>query len=204
MGGASACDRAVNWRPPQRRYRKILIELRELLQLSATDRRFLEACGIIRALRRSSPEYLNREAIRKTRDDARTIIDLIDCLEEKLRSQTLAAEIRLRIGLEMGEGAHAGNTPAGRLLIALREVRELCHAAETNQPSADPVRIWCASIAYSLMHSFSEEAPTSGSLRSPYRLITALLYEVLTGEAGRDLKRACDEYLRGLRALQSD
>jgi hypothetical protein len=184
VGGASARDRPVKWRQSQRRYREILIELREVLRLRAgSDQRFLQACGIVRALRQASPDYFDREAIRRTRDDARTIIDLIDRLEQALQPNTLAPEIRLRLALETDVEAYAENAPAGRLLIALSEVRALCRAGDENQPSADQVRIWCARVAFSLMHRFSEEAPTSGSPRSPYRVIAALLYEVLTGEA---------------------
>ncbi|WP_334406618.1 hypothetical protein [Bradyrhizobium sp. AZCC 2289] len=168
------------------------------------DRKFHHACGIIRALRRAGPEYFDREAIRKTRDDARTIIDLIDRLDETLRSEALAPEIRLRLALEKAPDANTAKAPADRLLIALSDVRELCRAGEENQPSADQVRIWCARIAYSLLDRFSEETPASGSPRSPYRVLAALLYEVLTGDADHDLKRACDEHLRGMRTLQHE
>jgi hypothetical protein len=204
MGGASACDLGVRWRPPQRRYREILIEVRRLLD--GSDRKLLQAFGIIRALRGASPEYFDRQAIRKTREDAREIIGALDHLEDLLRSATLGPELRLRLGLDTAGmiPEHAANAPAWRLMTALNEVRDLCQQGDINQPAADQVRIWCARIAYSLMDRFSTEEATSGSADSPYRVLASLLYEVLTGEAERDLKRACDQHLREMRMLQAN
>lgn len=208
MGGAPARDCAVRWRRPQRRYRKILTEVRALLNggdrklrgLRVGDRSFRGACETIRALRRASPEHFNREAIRKTRDDARSIAGLIDRIEDALTSESLAPELRLRLSLN-AEADRATNSPGRRLLMVLNEVRALCQAGEENQPSADQVRIWCARTAYSLMFKFSEEHITSGSPDSAYRAIAGFLYEVLTGEANRDLKRACDDHLQAMRGI---
>jgi hypothetical protein len=200
----------VRWRRPQRRYRELLVRLRTLLNGGdrkllclriGRHRKFRQACGIVRALRQASPDYFDREAIRKTRDDARKIIGLIDRLDEALRSRGLAPELRMRLALEVDSDAHAANAPAGRLLVALGEVRELCQAGDDNQPSADQVRIWCARVAFTLMHQFSEEKPTSGSPDSTYRAIAGLLYEILTGERDRDLERACEDHLRSLRSI---
>jgi hypothetical protein len=88
-----------------------------------------------------------------------------------------------------------------RLLSALADVREACETGAANQPAEDQVKIWCARIAHTLMFRLSAEKPTSGSPRSTYRLLASLLYEVLTGEAERDLKRACDDHLRLIRAM---
>lgn len=174
---------------------------RKLLGLRVSgDRSFRQACEMIRSLRRASPEYFDREAIRRTRDAARTIVGLIDRVEEELRSESLAPELRLRLALD-AEAESAANSPGRRLLIALNEVRELCQAGDENQPSTDQVRIWCARIAYSLMFRFSDEDITSGSPDSTYRAIAGFLYEVLTGEADRDLKRACDDHLRTMRSI---
>jgi hypothetical protein len=190
----------ITWRRPQRRYRSILVRVRELLPGNG-DRRRLGAYGVIRALRRANSEYLDREAIRKTREDARAVIGAIAHLDETLRLSTLAPELRLRIGLGISEDdVHAANSPAIRLLRSLEEVRALCEEGELNQPPTDQTKIWCARIAFSLMHQFSDEKVTSGSPDSTYRVLTGLLYEVLTGEAERDLKRACDDHLRAMHA----
>ena len=187
----------MKWR---RRYRTILIEVRA--QLTSGDQNFPQICGLIRALRRASPEYFDREAIRNTREDARMVTGAIDRLVGALSSTTLAPELRLRLALDAVADDIALNSPTTRLLLALKEVRELCQAGSDNQPSADQVRIWCARIAYILMYRFSEEDPSSGSPLSSYRIIATLLYEILTGERDRDLKRACDDHLRGMKAAK--
>lgn len=88
-----------------------------------------------------------------------------------------------------------------RLLGSLEAVENICEQADMNQPRDDQVKIWCAKIGFTLMVRFSDGIPTSGSASSPYRIVTGLLYEVLTGEGGRDLKRACDDELRLMRPL---
>lgn len=202
MGGALARDLEVNWTSTQHRYREILKEMEGFFDRG--EHKVLRAVGIIRALRLTSPEHFDRKAIRKTREDAREITRALDHLDDLLRSATMGAELRLRLGLDQPGllPKHAGNAPAGRLMIALQEVRELCEHGGANQPSADQVRIWCARIAFTLLHLFSNKEPTSGSADSPYRALAGLLYEVLTGEQGRDLKRACDDHLRSLRAAE--
>lgn len=199
----------MRWRRPQRRYREILIEVRARLNGDDRkrlglrvddDRKFREGCEIIRTLRRASPEHFDREAIRKVRDESRVIVGLIDQLQEALELDSMAPELRLRLGMKVEAGA-AANSPGRRLLFALNEVRELCQVADKNQPPTDQVRIWCARIAYTLMFRFSKEEITSGSPDSTYRAIAGLLYEVLTGEADRDLKRACDDHLRAMRSI---
>jgi hypothetical protein len=137
MGGAPVGDRRMRWQRPQRRYKEILKEVRGLLRIGDGPR-FLPACGIIRALRLTSPEHFEREAIRKTREDAQAIISATDRIEQLLRSSTLAPELRLRLSLDLP----AENAPGHRLLTALSEVRDLCQAGDDNQPSADQVRIF--------------------------------------------------------------
>ena len=91
--------------------------------------------------------------------------------------------------------------PVPRLIEALNAVRDLCQAGADNQPSTDQVKIWCARIAFTLLQLLDRES-SSGSADSPYRVIAGLLYEILTGEQGRDLKRACDDYLSSIRSMQ--
>lgn len=186
MGGASARDSQVTpgkrqWGRAQRRYHEILREIRSHLSRNGM-------CGVVRLLRRAAPEYLEREAIEKTRDDAREIEKLATKLSELLARTTLAPELRIRLG----PNRH-------RLLADLEEIRRICGEAEKNQPGTDQLLLWCARIAYTLVYRFSEKMPTSGSPRSPYRVTASLLYEALTGEPGHDLRRACDAYLKATR-----
>ncbi len=200
MGGAPARDRAVRpnrkWRKHQRRYREILQEIRQeligadWLKLTTDRRRFVKAHGIVRTLRKATPEFLDREAIRKTRDDARAIAKAASLLEEQIEYARLSPEMVLRLEPERQ-----------RLMDCLRAVKHICEDAERNQARDDQIKSWCAKIAFTLLIRFSSEIPTSGSPDSTYRIVTSLLYEVLTGEAGRDLKRACDDHLKIMRPL---
>jgi hypothetical protein len=188
VGGALARDSGVTltkkrWRTEQRRYHEILREIRSHLSRDGM-------CGVVRLLRRTAPDYLTKDSVRKTRDDARTMTQAVERLGELLHQETLSPELRLRLEPERE-----------RLLNSLDEVKRICVQAEVNQPGNDPVRIWCARIAFTLLNSFSNETPSSGSADSRYRVITSLLYEILTGEQGRDLKRACDEHLKAMRPL---
>jgi hypothetical protein len=188
VGGASARDRSMTarrrkWRKEQHRYLEILREIRSHLTRNGM-------CSIVRALRRATPEYLERGAIGKTRDQAREIAGLAERMCALLTRSTIAPELRLRMQPEMES-----------LLASLEAVRHQCLEAEKNQPSGDQVLLWCASTAFSLVLQFSDKMPTSGSARSPYRVVASLLYEVVTGEHGHDLRRACNAHLKAMRAV---
>jgi hypothetical protein len=169
------------WRKEQRRYREILREIRSHLTRNGM-------CGVVRLLRRTTPEYLERSAIQKTRDDADAIAKSAAKLCEQLERATLAPEMQLRLEPEKDA-----------LLRGLRAVQEICEQADQNQPRTDQVLTWSARIAFTLLFRFSDKMPTSGSAQSPYRVVASLLYEVLTGEHGHDLRRACDEHLKEMR-----
>jgi hypothetical protein len=171
------------WRKEQRRYLDILREIRTHLTRNGM-------CSIVRALRRATPEYLERGAIDKTRDEAREIAGLAKKMGALLTRSTIAPELRLRMQLEMES-----------LLASLEAVRHQCLEAEKNQPGSDQILLWCARIAFTLVFRFSDKMPTSGSARSPYRVVASLLYEVTTGEQGHDLKRACDAHLKAMRTV---
>jgi hypothetical protein len=171
------------WSKQQLRYRRILEEIREHLSRNGM-------CGTIRVLRRAAPLHLSREAIRKTRDDAREISRAATHLQGKIEQTTLSAELAMRISPERA-----------RLLDTIKAIQEICEAADHSQPHEDPVRIWCAKIACTLVLRFSDKRPSSGSVRSSYRVIAGLLFEVLTGIHGCDLRRACDDELKAMRPL---
>jgi hypothetical protein len=187
------------------RYRKLLQELLQQLEPERASARlrgapFHRMCEIIRTLRCAAPDYLDRNSIRKTRDDARTILRSIAELKGHVQRSTLSPELKFRLGLDAaGSSSEIANMPVPRLLKTLQIISEICEAADQNQPSEDPVKVWCAKVAHTLMFDFSDEKPSSGSPRSSYRIIAGLLYEILTGEADRDLKRACDDHLRAIR-----
>lgn len=142
-------------------------------------------------LRELVPDYFSRNAIQKTRYDAREVIAAIDHLTGLLLAQTISPELRLRLGLDL---------PAPKVLGALNEVRALCHAADENQPGADQVKFWCASIALNLMLRFSQKRPSAGSVETPFCTIAGLLYQSVTGDE-ENLRSICQSVLKPYQPL---
>jgi hypothetical protein len=186
VGGASAGDRRVTLsssrlRRKQVRYREILREIRSHLTRNGMY-------TVVRTLRRAAPGYLERDAIRKTREDARAIAKSAGKLAALLDRATLSPEMQLRLEPEKE-----------RLFEGLHRLQNLCVLADQNQPDGDLLLEWCARIAFTLLFRFSDKTPTSGSAQSPYRVVASLLYEVVTDQQGHDLKRACDKHLKRMR-----
>jgi hypothetical protein len=143
-------------------------------------------------------DFFNREAIQKTRDDARDIKKAIDHLTTLLSTVTLAPELRLRLGEHdrlIGSPVDIANMPVPRLLNALEEVRAICQAADVNQPGTDEVKRWCAFISFRLIRTFSTSKPSAGSDQTPYCTIAGLLYESVTGKEER-LRGVCQKVLK--------
>jgi hypothetical protein len=144
------------------------------------------------------PNFFGRDAIRKTRDDARDILKSIDQLKEQLSAKTLSPELRLRLGLDIpltGDPSEITNMPVPRLLEALRIMRDLCQAAADNQPDADQVKLWCVRTALRLVLRFAKNRPSAGSDQTAYCIIAGLLYQGLTGKE-QHLRRICQDVLR--------
>jgi hypothetical protein len=149
------------------------------------------------------PDFFGREAIRKTRADAREIIKSIDHLKSKLSAKTLSPELRLRLGLHtslIGSPCDIANMPVQRLLGGIEEVRAICQAANDNQPGADQVKLWCVRIALRLVLRHSIERPSAGSSNSAFCMIAGLLYQSVTGKK-QQMRRICQEVLRPYQPL---
>lgn len=161
-----------------------------------------EAVGSkIAELRTLTPAFFHREAIRKTRDDARAIMEAIDRLSGVMATKTLSPELKLRLGLEIhATEASSNNLPVPSLVRALSEVRGICQSAEENQPQADQVKRWCATIAIGLINRFSTERPSAGSDQSAYCTIAGLIYESVTGKEER-LRGVCHDVLKSYQPL---
>jgi hypothetical protein len=76
----------------------------------------------------------------------------------------------------------------------LERIRRVGTAKIGRHPNFDPAKDESARSAYRLMRSLSREKIT-GTRDRAFRIITSLLYEVLSGEQDADLKRACDAVL---------
>jgi hypothetical protein len=81
----------------------------------------------------------------------------------------------------------------------LKRLRKVCALDYYRpHPNYDPAKNRSAQSAYFLMREFSDGKIT-GTKDQAFRIITALLYEAISGQQGADLKRACDAALRGKR-----
>jgi hypothetical protein len=156
----------------------------------------------IARLREVVPKYLSREAIRKTRNDAREIIKSIDKLTQRLTAKTLSPSLQMHISIVEQPGppdptgplADLAGNPAPRLLDALKKVRKVCKAADKTQPLADQVKASCASLAWRYVMQFSLERPTAGSEDTKYCRIAGLLYESVSGKE-HSLRHICQDVL---------
>ena len=213
MGGASACDSAVTatddglveaitnelkpWSPQRRQLKTGFLEEKSKAEVMTEISNAVR--GEIDRLRQIVPDYFSRDAIKKTRDEARNIAASIDRVAEQLSAKTLSPELRLRLGLDIpltGDPSEITNMPVPRLLDALRAVCDLCQAAADNQPGADQIKLWCVRVALNLVLRFSKNRPSAGSPLTCYCIIASLLYESVTGEKGLPLRRICQDVLR--------
>jgi hypothetical protein len=149
----------------------------------------------INLLREVSEDHFSREAIRKTRDDARALKDEIERLEQMLRCASPELQLRLKLNPVPG-----WQNP---LFAELAAARQECDRAVAGAPQTDEVKKWCARTAFRTIRKFSLHEPT-GTNEGPFRVITGHFYEAVTGKAEQDLKRACDDHLRRVReAIES-
>jgi hypothetical protein len=90
---------------------------------------------------------------------------------------------------------------AGSFGVELKRLREVCaHAADpgfASHPNYDHAKHLCAWLALGLMRELSDGKIT-GTKDSAFRVVTGLLYEVVSGLPDADLKRACDSVLQNV------
>jgi hypothetical protein len=158
-------------------------------------------------LRGVSQSFFDREAIRRTRDDARKIIDAITILESRIDRASPELRTRLKLDgaldnpellrtitewrpptpLRMSETARDVPTDVVvdvqsgtvRLLKELRCLRKTCEEADASQRGTDQVKEWCARKAWELAWRLkaNSESETSG-IKSPDRVTLATLYAI--------------------------
>jgi hypothetical protein len=150
-------------------------------------------CQNLEAWKCTMRATFDREAVRQDRDRARNVIERIDELERAL----VTGPRDLKIDFSTKD-VHPDSHP-GRLFAELAHVRERCEAIEAETLAAgrkDQVKQSCAETALFMIQVFSTEEPSSNSAKTPFREITGLIFEALTGEPARDLERACDEAIK--------
>jgi hypothetical protein len=84
---------------------------------------------------------------------------------------------------------------AETVLAELARLRILCAQRFGYPPNYDDEKEACAVFAFCMLYELSARKIT-GTENAPFRTITGLLYEVVTGKENMDLKRACDQVLR--------
>jgi hypothetical protein len=134
-----------------------------------------------------------REAIKQTRKHAKGIIKTI----EQLQRQIDDAPTILKLSLGLVDLGPLDPTKDRKREIDnfLNTLRRQCEARLSNLPRSDRVKLECARAGYYLISVYTKAKPTS-SEDSPFREITGLLYERITGSKDRDLKLACEKLLR--------
>jgi hypothetical protein len=199
-------DALKEWKPQQRQIEtgRRAGELQPLTKAELRSQ-ILQAVNteISRMRTTAVPDFFGREAIRKTRADAREIMKAIDQLKSKLSAKTLSPELRIRLGLHtslIGSPSDLANMPVPRLLGGMEEVRGICQTANNNQPAADQVKLWCVRIALRLVLDYSIKRPSVGSSNSAFCVVAGLLYQSATGSK-RQLRRICQEVLKPYQPL---
>jgi len=75
------------------------------------------------------------------------------------------------------------------------ECEELVRSPVGFHPNKDVAKRNAAWCALQLMRDFSKSTP-NGTAEAPFRTISSLIYQALSGNREADLKRACDEVIR--------
>jgi hypothetical protein len=92
------------------------------------------------------------------------------------------------------------------LLKRLHHLRQMHSGIEELKPpptNYDRSARRCAQAAVGLIFNVSRKKPT-GTVEGPMRTVASILYKVVTGKRGMDLKRACDDVLRGIDAARKN
>jgi hypothetical protein len=89
--------------------------------------------------------------------------------------------------------------PNVQIVSGIKQMRAACRAQMLLRPkggrAVDRMKRSCAGSALCLMQRFSRR-PIAGSAETAFPVITALLFEAVTGEQEASCKRACDHILR--------
>ena len=151
----------------------------------------------LRLLRSCHRQHFDRKEVNRATNDARDIIALIERLKKRLAVGP--SEIQMRLNMD-------------RTRRELNEIRHACELAVTETLTdrrKDQTKQWCVKIAVGLKVRFSKQrrTPTEKwflpTINSVVK-VAGLLYEAVTGEADKDLKRICASHLKSLRSIGSN
>src|SRR5262245_49686594 len=124
--------REHGWQDERRRYHQAEVSAAVLKQ--------------IKLLRAVVPEHFTREAVRKTRDDARDLVKTIKKLERQLnRIKWHSPELRIRLGL------------SEPFLAELARLCDVCEEADQAAGKEDRCKRQCIQTAGHLIYVYSED-----------------------------------------------
>jgi len=135
----------------------------------------------ITLLRAVMPEHFTRDAIRRTRDDARDLIKTINKLERQLtRIKRSSPELRIRLGL---------SEPLPWFFADLYWLREQCKTADKVAGKEDRSKRLCVDTAALLIQAYSTKTLTVDRTGE----IASLLFQAATGlkPSKTDFRRLC-------------
>jgi hypothetical protein len=145
----------------------------------------------VRLLQAVAQDFFSRSAVNKARDDAEKLLADIKRIERRIAN--VSPELRARLKLQT-------DAPSA-LRDELERLREECKCAASAE--SELIREQCARTAWLLVQLFSQKEPAS-SENNPHRNVTSLVYEAVTGQAEKDLRRACDKILDKVRTSPSE
>lgn len=138
-----------------------------------------------------------RDAVKRTRKAARDMLGTLDRLQWHTKHAPSALKISLGLVPSWPKGHPCYRENEIQAFISV--MRAQCDACLGKLPRSDRVKLDCARSAYHLLSVYTKHAPTS-SVGSPFRMITGLLFEAVTGSPDRDLKWTCENVLKEKRA----
>ena len=135
-----------------------------------------------------------RDAVKDVRKRTRALIKTIDRLHQQIEDAPTL--LKLSLGLvDLGPRLDPDRKRKQAIDTFLDELRRQCEERLSNLPRSDRIKLECARSAHYLICCYTMVKPTS-SENSPFRDITGLLYEHVTGSPDKDLRLACEKILR--------
>ena len=135
-----------------------------------------------------------RDAVKDVRKRTRALIKTINRLHQQIEDAPTLLKLSLGT-FDLGPHDDPDRKRKQAIDAFLDELRRQCEARLSNLPRSDRIKLECARSANYLICYYTMGKPTS-SENSPFRDITGLLYEHVTGKFDKDLRTACEIILR--------
>jgi hypothetical protein len=135
----------------------------------------------------------SRAAIRANRPHIKKLQNSIRRLKDDIHKAPRPVQISMFSGMSQPYGQEA----------FLNDLEEMgCRLADASDIGRrDMIKQASAEIALNFFVFYSTKIPSSGSAKSPMRIVAGMVYEYFTGEAGQDLdlERPCERAIKKVR-----